>query len=158
MLSGSASFQMHPRNPFRNLLELFLETLLLASSCSQPLPSSSTSPPSPSPYPSPFPLLLAPPLFSYSSPFSSPSPLLLPLPPSKWCLPVLQTTTALLISQDPYDKFIRLMGGHYLFLSVRKKQAQLWTKSMGVKKKRLAFPQWPSLTMRLEHSAHKFSL
>lgn len=82
MLSGSASFQMHPRNPFRNLLELFFETLLLASSCSQPLPSSSTSPPSPSPYPSPFPLLLAPPLFSYSSPFSSPPPFfyLSPLP------------------------------------------------------------------------------
>lgn len=110
MLSGSASFQMHPRNPFRNLLELFLEALLPASSCSQPLPSSSTSPPSPSAYPSPSLLLLPPPLFSYSSPFSYPSPLLLSLPPSTWCLPVLHTTTALLISQDPCDKFIRLMG------------------------------------------------
>ena len=138
MLSGSASFQMHPRNPFRTLLELFLEALLPASSCSQPLPSSSTSPPSPSAYPSPSLLLLPPPLFSYSSPFSYLSPL--PRDACQFFKPLLHS----LSHRIHVTNLSGLWGGHYLLLSVRKKQAQLWTKSMGVKKKK---------RKRLPHSA-----
>ena len=105
MLSGSASFQMHPRNPFRNLLELFLEALFLASSCSQPFPSSSSSP-STSPSPTP-------PHFFHLS----------PLPPDdcQFFEPLLRS----LSHRIHVTNLSGLWGGHYLFLSVREKQAQL---------------------------------
>lgn len=145
MLSGSASFQMHPRNPFRNLLELFnwspVTSIILLPTPSLLLISSLLPP---SAYPSPSLLLLPPPLFSYSSPFSYPSPLLLSLPlPRDAC----QFFTPLLHSLSHrihVTNLSGLWGRHYLLLCQKKTGPTLNQINGGKKKKASSqCPHWP---------------
>lgn len=143
MLSGSASFQMHPRNPFRNLLELFLwspvTSIILLPTPSLLLDISSLS----------FRLSLPLPASPPSSPLLLLLPLLLPLPTSSisppfhvmlassshhYCTPYL--------TGSMWQIYQAYGAGIISFSLSEKKQAQLWTKSMGVKKKK-----------RLPHSA-----
>lgn len=130
-MSGSASFQMHPKS--------------LGICWTAPLkPCYQQHHPAPNPFPhisSSFRILLpaSPPssLFSYPSPFSYPLPTSSSLSPFHVMLASSSHHYCTPISQDPCDKFIRLMGQALSpLLYVRKSRPNFEPNQWGVKKKK----------------------